>query len=69
MWRSSSLPLAAAAAAITALSVRRLSSSSLSRVTRRAPGSIGDLVSSLETPCLLVDLDALKKICSVSPRR
>ncbi|KAG6596049.1 D-threonine aldolase [Phytophthora cinnamomi] len=65
MWRSASLPVAAAAAtAIAALSVRRLSSSSsssLSRVTRRAPGNVGDLVSSLETPCLLVDLDALEE--------
>lgn len=65
MWRSSSLPLAAAAAAaataIGALSIRRLSSYvSISRVSRRAPGSVGDLVSSLETPCLLVDLDALE---------
>ncbi|EGZ12174.1 hypothetical protein PHYSODRAFT_336628 [Phytophthora sojae] len=62
MWRPASVPVAAAAAAaITALSVRRLaSSSSLSRVIRRAPGSVGDLVSSLETPCLLVDLDALE---------
>ncbi|KAL4156520.1 hypothetical protein PRNP1_005550 [Phytophthora ramorum] len=62
MWRSSSLPLAAAAAAtaIGALSICRLSSCSLSRVARRAPGRVGDLVSSLETPCLLVDLDALE---------
>ncbi|KAG7376906.1 hypothetical protein PHYPSEUDO_012562 [Phytophthora pseudosyringae] len=62
MWRSSSLPLAAAAAAtaIGALSIRRLSASPLSRVSRRAPGRVGDLVFALETPCLLVDLDALE---------
>ncbi|OWY90925.1 Threonine aldolase [Phytophthora megakarya] len=62
MWRSSSLPLAVAAGAVTigALSIRRFSASSLSHVSRRPPGRIGDLLSSLETPCLLVDLDALE---------
>ncbi|ETI35183.1 hypothetical protein F442_18252 [Phytophthora nicotianae P10297] len=62
MWRSSTVPLAAVAAAtaIGALSIRRLSTSPLSRVSRRTPGRVGDYVSSLETPCLLVDLDALE---------
>ncbi|ETO63929.1 hypothetical protein F444_18439 [Phytophthora nicotianae P1976] len=62
MWRSSTVPLAAVAAAtaIGALSIRRLSTSPLSRVSRRTPGRVGDCVSSLETPCLLVDLDALE---------
>ncbi|KAG3115703.1 hypothetical protein PI124_g5789 [Phytophthora idaei] len=62
MWRTSTLPLATAAAAtaIGALSIRRLSASPFPRVSRRAPGRVGDLVSSLETPCLLVDLDALE---------
>ncbi|GMF24866.1 unnamed protein product [Phytophthora lilii] len=59
MWRSSSLPLAAAAAAtaVGALTLRRLSTRG---VSRRAPGCVGDLITSLETPCLLVDLDALE---------
>ncbi|KAK1930846.1 D-threonine aldolase [Phytophthora citrophthora] len=62
MWRSTSLPLAAVAAAtaIGALSIRRFSSPSLLNVSRRAPGHVGDLISNLETPCLLVDLDALE---------
>ncbi|KAF4045394.1 putative serine dehydratase domain [Phytophthora infestans] len=62
MWRSSALPLTAAAAAtaIGALSIRRLSALSASRVSRRVHGHAGDSISSLETPCLLVDLDALE---------
>ena len=62
MWRSYSLPLAAAATA-TAISVffiRRLSSC-LSFVRRRGvSGIVGNVVSSVETPCILLDMDALE---------
>ncbi|RLN75341.1 hypothetical protein BBJ28_00003203 [Nothophytophthora sp. Chile5] len=71
MWRSLSIAsLAATAAALTAVTLRgtrRSLSSSATLVSRRRPGAVGDALSALETPCLVVDLDALEANLATLP--
>ncbi|TYZ67722.1 hypothetical protein PybrP1_003471 [[Pythium] brassicae (nom. inval.)] len=81
MWRSGSASAAPAltavvgvsvvAAAGTALARRFISSGSsqrLATLTRRQPALVGDALAAVETPCLVVDLDAMERNLVALPR-
>lgn len=43
----------------------RRTSAAVATVTRRRPASVGDQLENVETPCLVVDLDAVRKLYHV----